>query len=74
MTIDELQREALQLDPSARASLAGELLASLDDLSAAEVEQLSLEEAVRRDEEMASGKVKPIPMDEVFAKLRAGRT
>ena len=37
MTIDELQREALQLDPSARASLAGELLASLDDLSAAEV-------------------------------------
>ena len=32
-----------------------------------------LEEAVRRDEEMASGKVKPIPMDEVFAELRATR-
>ena len=46
---------------------------SLDDLSEAEVERLWLEEAVRRDEEMASGKVKPIPMDEVFAELRATR-
>ena len=74
MTIDDVRREALQLDPSTRASLARELLASLDDLSAAEVEQLWLEEAVRRDEEMASAKVRPIPMDEVSAKLRAGRT
>jgi len=73
MTIEELKREALQLDPSARASLARELLGSLDDLSEAEVERLWLEEAVRRDEEMASGKVTPIPMDEVFAELRANR-
>jgi len=74
MTIDELKRAALQLDPSTRASLARDLLASLDDLPEAEVERLWLEEAVRRDEEMASGKVKPIPMDEVFAELRAART
>ena len=73
MTIDELRREALQLDPSTRASLARELLESLDDLSDTEIEQLWLEEAVRRDEEMASGKCRPIPMDEVFAELRAGR-
>ncbi len=72
MTSDELRREALPPDPSTRASLARKLLASLDDLSAAEVEQLWLEEAVR-DEEMASVKVQPIPMNEVFAKLRAGR-
>ncbi|MEI6450709.1 MAG: addiction module protein [Actinomycetes bacterium] len=50
------------MGPSARASLARELLASLDDLSAVEVEQLWLKEAVRRTEEMASGKVRPIPM------------
>jgi len=74
VTIDELKREALQLDPSTRASLARDLLASLDDLSGTEIKQLWLEEAVRRDEEMASGKVKPIPMDEVFAELRANRT
>jgi len=73
MTIDELKREALQLDPSTRAELARDLLVSLDDLSEAEAERLWLEEAVRRDEEMASGKVQPIPMDEVFAELRSAR-
>ncbi|MEI7815213.1 MAG: addiction module protein [Coriobacteriia bacterium] len=73
MTIDELKREALQLDASTRASLARDLLGSLDSLSEAEVERLWLEEAVRRDEEMVSGKVRSIPMDEVFAELRAAR-
>ena len=73
MTIDELKREALQPDPPARASLARDILVSLDGLSEAETEQLWLEKAVRRDEEMASGKVEPIPMDEVFAELRATR-
>lgn len=73
MTIDELKREALRLDAATRAELARDLLVSLDDLSEAEVERLWLEEAVRRDEEMASGKVTPIPMDEVFAELRATR-
>ena len=73
MTIDELRREALQLDAATRAELARDLLVSLDDLSEAEVERLWLEEAVRRDEEMVSGKVKLIPMDEVFAELRATR-
>jgi putative addiction module component (TIGR02574 family) len=73
MTIDELKRAALQLDPPRRASLARDLLVSLDGLSDEEVEQLWLEEAVRRDEDMASGKVQPIPMDEVFAELRASR-
>lgn len=73
MTIEELRREALQLDPATRASLARDILHSLDDLSEGEVERLWLEEAVRRDEEMASGRVQPIPMDEVFAELRASR-
>jgi len=73
VTIDELTRGDLQLDPSTRANLARELLVSLDDLSEPEIERLWLEEAVRRDEEMASGKVKPIPMDDVFAELRATR-
>ena len=73
MAIDELKREALQMDPSTRANLARDFLVSLDDLSEPEVERLWLEAAVRRDEEMASGKVKPIPMDEVFAELRSAR-
>ena len=74
MTIDELTRAALGLDLTARAALARELLVSLDDLPQAEVERLWVEEAARRDEEMATGRVKPIPMDEVFAELRATRS
>ena len=61
------------MDPSTRANLARDFLVSLDDLSEPEVERLWLEEAVRRDQEMASGEVKPIPVDEVFAELRATR-
>jgi putative addiction module component (TIGR02574 family) len=73
MTIDELKREALQLDPSVRADLARELLKSLDDLPEPEVERLWLEEAERRRADVQAGKVIPIPMDEVFAKARAAR-
>ncbi|MHB9003945.1 MAG: addiction module protein [Coriobacteriia bacterium] len=73
MTIEELKREALRLDPSGRADLARELLESLDDLPEAEVERLWLEEAERRRVEVQSGNVTPIPMDEVFARARAAR-
>jgi len=55
MTIDELKREALQLDPSTRAHLAHELLNSLDALSEEEIEQLWLEEAARRDAALDAG-------------------
>jgi hypothetical protein len=71
MTIDELKREALGLDPSGRAGLARELLESLDDLSEAEVERLWLAEAVRRHEEVASGAVQAIPLEEALSKARA---
>jgi len=73
VTIEELRREALQLEAPQRADLARELLGSLDGLSDDETERLWLEEAVRRDAEMASGKVQPIPMDVAFAELRASR-
>ncbi len=52
MSIDELTTEALKLSAAARARLARDLLASLDALPAAEVEQLWLEEAARRDAEL----------------------
>jgi len=71
MTIDELKREALSLDPGDRATLAHELLVSLDELSEPEVERLWLEEAERRRLEIESGRVATVPADEVFAKVRA---
>jgi hypothetical protein len=73
MTIDELKREALQLDPSVRADLARELLEILDDLPESDVERLWLEEAERRRADVQSGKSIPIHMDEVFARARAAR-
>lgn len=49
MSIDELEAEALRLEPRARARLAGRLLDSLESLSPEENEQIWLEEAERRD-------------------------
>lgn len=71
MTIDELKRAALSLDPPGRADLARELLSSLDDLPEDEIERLWVEEALRRDAEIDAGTARCIPADEVFAAARA---
>jgi len=73
MTVDELRREALRLDHAARARLAHDLLDSLDDLSESEIEQLWLQEAVRRHDAIVAGEVETIPADEVVAQARAAR-
>ncbi len=73
MTIDDLKREVLGLDPSTRASLARDLLESLDDLSDAEVEQLWLDEAERRHQQIVDGTVETVSMEEALSKARADR-
>ncbi len=73
MTIDELRREALGLDLPSRARLARDLLSSLDDLSESEIEQPWLEESVRRHDDVVSGAVETVSMDEALAKARAAR-
>jgi len=73
MTIDELRREALGLDLPSRASLARDLLSSLDDLSEAEIERLWLDESLHRHQEVASGAVATVSADEALAKARAAR-
>ena len=49
MSIEEIEAEALKLDPKARARLAERLLESLEILSDQENERLWAEEADRRD-------------------------
>jgi Putative addiction module component len=71
MSIDEITTEALKLNPASRARLARELLASLDTLSAPDVEQLWIEEAARRDGELDQGTARLQPADEVLARARA---
>ena len=73
MTIDELNREALRLDPATRAHLAHELLDSLDSLSEPEVERLWLEEAARRDAELGAGTAEGSSAAEVLARARSRR-
>jgi hypothetical protein len=73
MSIEELKNEALRLNQESRAYLARELLASLDDMSESEIEQLWLLEAVRRDEELDKGIARSYPADEVFARARVRR-
>ncbi len=71
MTVDELMREALRLKAADRACMAHELLTSLESLSEAEIEQLWVEEALRRSAEIDAGIVETIPADEVIAEARS---
>jgi len=73
MSIDHLKTEALRLDPKDRASLAREILASLEDINDKEIEQLWVDEAVRRDENLDRGVDAAHPAEEVIARIRAGR-
>ncbi len=64
-------REALRLKATDRASMAHELLNSLETLSEAEIEQLWVEEALRRSAEIDAGTIETFSADEVIAEARA---
>lgn len=66
MNIQELEAEALKLDPKARARLAGKLLSSLEELSEEEVTQLWAEEAQRRDAQMDADPDSELPAEDVL--------
>ena len=51
--------------------MASELLASLDNISEEENEQLWLEEAERRYSEYKAGRIKAVPAEEVFERVRS---
>jgi hypothetical protein len=73
MSLEELRAEALKLGPESRACLARELLASLDDMSDAEIERLWVDEAIRRDNELDEGTARAYPANEVLSRARARR-
>jgi len=69
MTIDleQLTQEALSLPPDAKVALIELLLQSLDN---DEIDEVWINEAEKRHEELQTGKVKGLPADEVFRQLR----
>lgn len=71
MKIEELEAEALRLDPKGRARLAGRLLESLDELAPDENAQIWAEEAERRAAALDSGRLSARSADEVFRDARA---
>lgn len=71
MSIDNIEAEALKLDPRARARLAKKLLESLETLSDEENERLWAEEADRRDADWDSASSSARPAVDVFRDARA---
>jgi putative addiction module component (TIGR02574 family) len=70
--LKKLEDEVMRLPVRSRARLAERLLASLDDEPAdPDAEKLWADEAQRRAEEIASGRVKGIPAGKVLRKARA---
>jgi putative addiction module component (TIGR02574 family) len=59
--VDRLLKDALGLSPEARGALAGRLIDSLDNEVDPDAEAAWDAEIARRDEEIRSGRVKPLP-------------
>ena len=70
MSNEEIEAEALKLDPKARARLAERLLESLEDLSEKENERLWAEEAERRDGNWNGGRAVAEVIKDARGKLK----
>ncbi len=71
MRTEDIEAEALKLDPQARARLAKKLLESLETLSDQENERLWAEEADRRDADWDSAPGSARPAADVLRDTRA---
>jgi len=70
-SIQDLETELLGLDAHSRAALAKTLVASLDDLTDEEYDQLWAEEAEARYADFLAGRTNAVEGDEVMARARA---
>ena len=68
---EEIRTAALALPPNARATLAEDLLESLDTADQQRIDALWAAEAERRDQEIEDGTVAAIPGELVMNKLRS---
>ena len=70
LSIEELEKEVMQLPAASRALLADKLVESLDSAELDELQKEWSAEAVRRRDEVRSGSVRPIPAEEVLNEIR----
>lgn len=71
MEPNTIEQEALHLPIRDRAKLAHRLLESLDNLSESDAEELWLDEAKRRAEEIDQGKVNLVSAEELERRVQA---
>ena len=72
VTVDELLRQALRLDPKARAELASLLLDSVPAEPKDDVDSAWEIEVARRVRELESGSVATIPWEDVRERMLRG--
>ncbi len=70
LTVDQLAIEAMRLPAASRALPAEKIVESLDFAQTDEIQRLWADEAIRRRDEVRSGRVVPIPGDDVLAEAR----
>ena len=69
-TVERLAEQAMALPGELRAQLADLLIESLNGEELGRIEQLWLDEAKRRRDEVRSGAVKTVPGEEALRKVR----
>lgn len=70
LTLDQITEEAMKLSADSKAVLADKLVESLELEEPDEIQRLWSAEAIRRRDEIRSGRVQPLPGDEVFEEVR----
>ena len=70
LTIDQITTEAMQLSVSSRAELAEKLVESLDFSEDDDLQRIWATEAIRRRDDVRSGRVQTIPGEQVLAEVR----
>lgn len=71
LTLDQITEEALKLPADAKASLADKLVESFELEEPDDIQRLWTAEAIRRRDEIRSGRVSPVPGKEVIDEVRS---
>lgn len=70
MTIEQLTEEAMSLTSAERVQLAERLVESLDPAQSKHIQELWVQESLKRRDDVRKGHVQTIPGDEALASVR----
>ena len=70
LTLEQLTAEAMQLPLESRVLLADRLVESLDSAELDDIQRLWTAEAIRRRDEVRSGRVQSVPGEQVLDEVR----